>query len=147
MQLSFILALVAVALGGAAIATQAPINGRLAGAVGDPVAAAAISFLVGFVVLAGVVALRGGVSRGGALSAPWWIWSGGALGAFYVWASVWSVATLGVVTLVAALIFGQLTAALILDATGAFGLDVRQISLTRVLAVSCVAAGLSLSRL
>ena len=72
---------------------------------------------------------------------------GGVRGAFFVWASVGSVAKLGGVTLVAALIFGQLTAALILDATGAFGLDVRQISLTRVLAVICVAAGLILSRL
>jgi bacterial/archaeal transporter family-2 protein len=53
---------------------------------------------------------------------------------------------LGVVTMVAALILGQLLAALALDATGAFGLAVREISPTRVAAVALVAAGLVLSR-
>ena len=72
---------------------------------------------------------------------------GGALGAFYVWAALWSIGTLGAVTLVAAMIFGQLAAAFVLDATGAFGLPLREISWTRVLAVAFVAAGLILSRL
>ena len=140
-------ALAAIAIGGAAIATQAPINARLASHVGDPVAAAAISFLVGFLVLAAVTVLRGAVPDAEALSgAPWWAWIGGALGAIYVWAAVWSVGALGVVTMVAALIFGQLAAALVLDATGAFGLQVRDISLTRIAAVALVGAGLVLSR-
>ena len=45
------------------------------------------------------------------------------------------------------MIFGQLAAALLLDATGAFGMPVHQISLTRLLAVLCVGVGLVLSRL
>ena len=51
-----------------------------------------------------------------------------------------------VVTMVAALIFGQLFAALVLDALGAFGLQIREISPTRLLAVGFVALGLVLSR-
>jgi transporter family-2 protein len=47
----FLFALLAVAIGGACISTQAPINARLAGHVGGPMIAAAISFLVGFLVL------------------------------------------------------------------------------------------------
>ncbi len=141
-------AMAAIAIGGAAIATQAPINARLASHVGDPVAAAAISFLVGFLVLAAVAVARGAVPGLGEMAAaPWWAWIGGALGAIYVWAAVWSVGTLGVVTMVAALIFGQLAAALFLDAVGAFGLQVREISLTRIAAVCLVGAGLVLSRL
>ena len=62
-------------------------------------------------------------------------------------ASIWSVAILGVVTMIAALILGQLVAALLLDASGAFGLPVKEISLTRIGAVALVAAGLVLSRL
>ncbi len=140
-------ALAAVALGGAAIATQAPINGRLAAALGDPVAASAISFLVGLVLLAGLTVVRGGVPSAAALgSVPWWAWTGGALGAFYVWAAITSVGTLGVVTLVAALIFGQMVAALILDATGAFGLVAREVSWPRLAGVLLVAGGLVLSR-
>ncbi len=140
-------ALAAIAIGGAAIAIQAPINARLSTHVGDPVATAAISFLVGFLVLGAATILRGAVPGIETMAnAPWWAWIGGALGAIYVWAAVWSVGTLGVVTMVAALIFGQLAAALVLDAVGAFGLQVREISLTRILAVLLVGAGLVLSR-
>ena len=142
------ISLLAIAVGGAAIAVQAPINARLATHVGDPVAAAAISFLVGFLVLAFVAILRSSLPSLEAMAGvPWWAWAGGALGAIYVWAAVWSVGTLGVVTMVAALIFGQLAAALLLDAIGAFGLQVREISLTRIAAIFCVGVGLVLSRL
>ena len=143
-----ILALLAIALGGACIAVQAPINARLAGAVGDPVLAAAISFGVGFAILIVIAAARGALpGLPGGLSAPWWVWAGGALGAFYVWAAVWSVGTLGVVTLVAALILGQMLAAMAVDATGAFGTAVREITPTRLAAAALVAAGVVLSRL
>ena len=148
MNATVLMALAAIAAGGAAIATQAPINARLSAFAGDPVATAAISFFVGFLVLGGLTIARGAVPDPTLLAAaPWWAWIGGALGAIYVWAAVWSVGTLGVVTLVAALIFGQLAAALVLDATGAFGLEVREISWTRIAAVLLVAAGLVLSRL
>ena len=142
------IALACIALGGAAIAVQAPINSRLAGHLGDPVLAAGVSFFVGFLVLGSIALARG--SLGGLLAAPsvpWWAWVGGALGAIYVWSAIWAVGTLGVLTMVAALIFGQLGAALVLDAIGAFGLVVREISWTRILAVAFVGVGLVLSRL
>ena len=145
---SILLGVLAIFVGGACIATQAPINARLGRSMGDPVLAAAISFGVGFAVLAVVAAFRGtlpGLANAGAV--PWWAWIGGALGAVYVWAAVWSVGTLGVVTLVAALIAGQMTAALVLDATGAFGVPVHAIDWKRILAVVLVAGGVVLSRL
>ncbi len=147
MSAQYLFALLAIAVGGACIATQAPINSRLGSHVGDPVAAAAISFIVGAIVLSLIVLARGAVPSGAQMAAaPWWAWVGGALGAIYVWAAVWAVGTLGVVTMVAALIFGQLAAALALDAIGAFGLQVREISWTRIAAVVMVAGGLVLSR-
>jgi bacterial/archaeal transporter family-2 protein len=148
MTLQTLLALAAIAFGGACIAVQAPINARLAAHVGDPVAASAISFAVGLVVLVAITVLVGGVpTLEEASGAPWWAWVGGFLGAVYVWAAIWSVGTLGVVTMVAGLIFGQLAAALILDASGAFGIAVREISWTRLAAVGFVAVGLVLSRI
>ncbi|MDJ0858551.1 MAG: DMT family transporter [Dinoroseobacter sp.] len=145
--MTYWLGLGAVALGGAGIATQAPINATLARQAGDPVAAAAISFGVGFMVLSAIVLLRGTVPSPAALAPlPWWAWTGGALGAIYVWAAAWSVSTIGVVSLVAALVLGQLLAALVLDAVGAFGMAAREISLKRIAAVILVAAGLFLSR-
>lgn len=146
MTLGTVLALIAVLLGGMAIAVQAPINARLSGVTGDPVAAAAVSFLVGFLALAALTLIRGLPALPSLSATPWWVWTGGAFGAFYVWATIWSVGTLGVVSLVAAVILGQLLAALTLDALGAFGMPVREISPARIAAVVLVAAGLVLSR-
>ena len=98
-------AMVAVALGGAAIAVQAPINAALGRGLGGPVPAAAVSFGVGFLVLMAISLLQG---NGGAYlrlsSVPVWTLLGGLLGAWYVFAAVWGVSSLGVVTLVAALV-------------------------------------------
>jgi transporter family-2 protein len=141
-------AVAAVALGGVAIAVQAPINAALGRGLGAPVPAAAVSFGVGFLVLLAVSVLQG---QGGAYlklsSVPAWTLVGGFLGAWYVFAAVWGVASLGVVTLVAALVFGQMAAALVIDATGALGMAVRDITPTRIAAAGLVLSGLVLSRL
>ncbi len=148
MTMQMIGALALAALGGAASAIQAPINARLAAHAGDTVAAAAISFAVGMAVLGGIAFARSGLPGSAALAgAPWWAWIGGAFGALYVWSSLATVGALGAVTLVAALILGQLATALVIDATGAFGMVVREIGWTRIGAVVLVAAGLVLSRL
>ncbi len=134
-------------LGGVGIATQAPINAALAKTLGGNITAAAISFGVGFAILLVAALAREGLPETSAIrSAPWWAWIGGALGAIYVWAAISSVGTLGVVTLIAAVILGQLLAALVLDATGAFGLQVQEIGWTRIAAVLLVLCGLILSR-
>lgn len=143
-----ILPLLLVALGGAAFATQAPINAALARTLGAGVASAAVSFGVGFVVLLAATALAGsaGAFAGLTRAAPWML-VGGALGAFTVFATLTGVPRLGVVTTVAALVLGQLLAATVLDRVGAFGLPVHAITPQRLLAIALVAAGLVLSRL
>lgn len=142
------MALAGMIVGGAFIATQAPINARLAAALGDGLPAAAISFAVGLVVLVPLALMRSGLPSPGLIAAtPWWAWIGGLLGAFYVWMVILSVPVLGVVTAMAAMILGQLVTALVLDAAGAFGLAVQEVSWQRVLAVVLVAAGVVLSRL
>jgi transporter family-2 protein len=107
-----------------------------------------VSFGVGFLVLFTVSLLQG---QGGAYlrlgQVPTWTLVGGVLGAWYVFAAVWGVASLGVVTLVAALVFGQMAAALLIDATGSLGMVVREITPTRIAAAGLVLAGLVLSRL
>ena len=106
-----------------------------------------ISFGIGFLLLLVLVAGRSTLPSLAVVKAvPWWCWTGGALGAFYVWAVLWSVPKLGVVTTFATLILGQLAAALVLDAIGAFGLPVKEITLQRVGAVALVCSGLVLSR-
>jgi bacterial/archaeal transporter family-2 protein len=140
-------AVLAVALGGVAIAVQAPINAALGRGLGGPVPAAAVSFGVGFVVLFLVSLLQGQGSAYLRLGqVPVWMLVGGLLGAWYVFAAVWGVASLGVVTLVAALVFGQMAAALVIDATGSFGMPAREITPTRIAAATMVLGGLVLSR-
>lgn len=138
----------AVVLGGTAISLQAPINAALARELGGPVPAAAVSFGVGFVVLFAIALLQG---QGEAFlklpQVPTWTLVGGCLGAWYVLTSIWGVSQLGVLTLIAALILGQMTAAMVIDATGALGVSVREITPTRIAAAVLVMAGLVLSRL
>jgi transporter family-2 protein len=147
MSQSILLPATLIALGGAAISVQAPLNAALSRSLGSPLAAAAVSFAVGFVLLLALALVSVGSGPVARLSGvPLWQLTGGFLGAFYVWSVISGVSTLGVVTAVAALILGQLVAALILDQTGAFGLAVQTISPRRVVAALLVLAGLILSR-
>jgi transporter family-2 protein len=147
MNTIILLPILGILLGGVFLSAQAPINAALAKSLGDPVLAACISFGIGFLVLAAVSAFRGSWRSGGAMAtAPWWSWLGGLLGAFYVAIVIWGVPQLGVVSTVAALIFGQVAAALVLDAIGAFGLPVQPITWQRLLAAGMILGGLVLSR-
>jgi transporter family-2 protein len=147
MNVSLLLPILGILLGGVFLSAQAPINAALAKSLGDPVLAACISFGIGFVVLAVLSAFRGSwPSVSGMAAAPWWSWLGGLLGAFYVAVVIWGVPQLGVVSTVAALIFGQVAAALVLDAVGAFGLPVQAITWQRLLAAGMILGGLVLSR-
>lgn len=142
-----LLALVVVVLGGAMLSTQAPINAALARHAGDPLIAACVSFLVGFVVLAALWGFRGtGLPREVLTTAPPWVWVGGALGACYVAAMIWAVPVIGAFSATMALVVGQLVAALVLDRIGAFGLPVQDISPARLAGLGLVLAGLALSR-
>lgn len=139
--------IVLIFIAGAAIAFQAPINGALGQATGSGLFAATASFTVGTLALAILLLLSGRLPSVATLMAlPWWIWIGGLLGAYFVWASLTVVSTIGVVTMVAAGIMGQLLAALFLDASGLFALKVYEISWQRVMSVILVGAGLVLSR-
>ena len=147
-----IIAIVSVVFGGIAIAVQAPINAVLNRSLADPILTACISFFVGFVALAlvWVVSLffreqAFVMPQLGAV--PVLAWIGGVLGTTYVLAALWSVPKVGVVTVAASVVLGQLLAASVMDAIGAFGVEARPISWTRVASVVMVMGGLLLSRL
>ncbi|MCU0791255.1 MAG: DMT family transporter [Nitratireductor sp.] len=135
-------------LGGIALSVQAPINAAMGRQIGDGVTAGAISFAVGFLTLSAVVMLRGSFPGTQVFkTVPWWMWTAGCLGGFYVWSALWSVQRIGAVSLVAALVCGQLLAAMVVDTTGAFGLPAIEISWQRIAAVLLVGSGLVLSRM
>ncbi|MFN7223911.1 MAG: DMT family transporter [Paracoccaceae bacterium] len=140
-------AILAILLGGVAIAVQAPVNGGLGRSLGAVLPAATVSFGIGFVLLLGLSLINNASAYARLAAVPLWQLLGGVVGAYYVWSVAWGVSSIGVVTAMAALILGQMCGALVLDAVGAFGLPVQQISITRLLAVAMVAGGVVLSRL
>ncbi|MEM6939133.1 MAG: DMT family transporter [Pseudomonadota bacterium] len=133
---------------GSAVATQSPINAALARHLGSGIAAAVVSFGVGFVVLLALAAVLGQAqSLARVPSAAPILLIGGAIGAYFVWAALWAVPILGALTTVSALVLGQMLAALVIDSTGMLGLAVQGITPTRLLAAGLVAGGVMLSRL
>lgn len=139
--------LVVIILAGSMAALQAPMNAALGAGLGSGVAAATVSFGVGFAVLVAYVSVSGDAAHFIRLpEVNRWLLVGGALGAFYVWAILWTIPLLGVLTAISAMILGQLIVALALDAFGPFGLPVHAISPQRVLAVVLVGSGLVLSK-
>ena len=135
-------------LGGALVAGQGAINGRMAATLGHPLQAAIISFSVGLVALLALSAVTrvGPPNLALATQAPWWAWVGGLLGAYLVATSALAVPQIGASAWVSGVIAGQLLAALVYDHFGAFGLQPRPIDLQRVAGALCLALGVYLIR-
>lgn len=147
MSFAVLSGIAAIIVVGATLAMQAPANAVLARALGDPVLAAALSFGVGFVLLSAIALARGSTPSLAAFDGlPWWALCGGALGALWVLAAILALPRLGVVTMFSSMILGQLIAALAIDAIGAFGMQPREISANRLLAVAMIAGGVVLSQ-
>ena len=119
---------------GTAVPVQFAVSAEMRGAVGGPVLAAAISFVVGTLALlvAGLVAREGATSFSDLAGAPWWAWAGGFLGAFYVTASIILTPRLGAATTVGFIIAGQVVMSVILDQFGLLNLPVQPVTLPKV---------------
>ncbi|PZO74592.1 MAG: hypothetical protein DI629_18070 [Mesorhizobium amorphae] len=131
-------------IAGAAVALQAPINARLAQGLGLPVAAAAVSFMVGGAILT-IVALSLARAQGIALDwrapAPWTFVAGGVLGGFFVTSTILIAPRIGAAALMASLVTGQLLAGLLADRIGFLGLAVRELTLGRIAGACLLLAG------
>jgi bacterial/archaeal transporter family-2 protein len=132
---------------GAMLPIQFGINAQLATWVGGSVRAAFVSFVVGAValLLAVLVTARDWPDRAG--EAPWWVWTGGLLGAFYVLGSIVTAPKLGAATLVALILAGQATASLLVDHFGWVGFEEQPVSVLRVAGILLLAGGVALVRL
>jgi len=135
------LAVILTACAGGLVALQAPINAGLGKATGG-LPAALVSFSVGSLVLAGVVVLSG---KAGGLSSTfdvsWYYLLGGLLGAVYVTTALLAVSAIGAGGVAAGTVTGQLTAAVVVDRLGLFGLDQVPITPARIAGVGLLLAG------
>jgi transporter family-2 protein len=132
-------------IGGAMIAAQAPVNARLRLVLGSPIGSALVSFLIGTVLLAVAVAVVGDaatlVDLGGG---PWWAYLGGALGAFFVVATLLAAPRVGVTTTFVSVVLGQVAAATLIDRFGWLGARQVELSWERVAALALMAVSLVL---
>jgi bacterial/archaeal transporter family-2 protein len=130
---------------GMAAPTQFAINSQLRQVVSGPVLAAALSFLVGTVILFATTAVvrRSVPELGPVMSAPWWMWLGGLLGAFFVCASIVLTPRLGTATTVGLFLAGQVIASIIIDHFGLFGITVQPASLPRLLGALLIIIGVA----
>jgi len=145
--MDLLLALVAF-LAGAGLAPQAAGNGAMAEATGRAEWAALVNFAVG---LAALVAWAGAMRFAwpglpAFARAPWWGWTGGFLGAFYVAAVAFLAPRLGVATTLSMAVAGQTLAALVLDRLGVMGLASRPLTSPRLLGAALLVAGVLLIR-
>jgi transporter family-2 protein len=131
---------------GVLLPVQAGLNAQLRSALGSPVAATLVSFLVGTAGLAAIAVLLRTplpLGRGWAATTPWQ-WSGGLIGAVYVLAAIVLAPRLGAATLIAAVVAGQMVTSLVLDQYGLVGFPVHSLTLVRLLGAVLVIAGVIL---
>lgn len=135
------------AAAGAGLAAQAGVNAQLRAATGSALWTSLISASLTVVLLAATLLIqRDGLTTTGYGRFPWWIWIGGVAGASYVLAVVALTRPLGVATLFAAVIVGQLAAGLFIDHFGWFNVPVHRVSPGRLIGAALLVGGMALIR-
>jgi bacterial/archaeal transporter family-2 protein len=141
-----ILALITIAIG-ATLPIQAALNGKLMRAFGHPVIGAAISFLTGTILLLTYAStLHKHVTLEAVKQTVWFDWIGGIIGVLYVTGSIMLIPRLGAGFAFALMVGGQLLMSLIMDHYGMLGLNVSQVSWSKIGGVVLVVAGVWLIR-
>ena len=125
-------------LGGIFLAFQVGVNAQLRIWVGHSIYAMLISIFVSLCIGTLIVFLYSLTSSlpwpsfEKLRQAPWWIWAGGILGAFYVWFTIILAPRLGATVLVGLIVAGQLIASLVIDHHGLIGFPHHPITFLRI---------------
>jgi len=131
---------------GMLLPVQVGVNAELRIISGNPILAAAIQFLVGtFALIVVLIAMRVPWPDIGKLSsAPWWVWTGGLLGANYIVVLIVLAPRLGAATMIGAVMTGQMLTSLIVDHFGLIGYPVHPASGWRFVGAGLLLLGLGL---
>ena len=133
--------LVAIAVG-TGLTFQIGMNATLGRTVGSPLWGAIANFAIGLVVLVACAALLGArYIPGSAAQVPAWAWLGGLLGAAYVAAATVLGPRLGGMALLALVLVGQLSAALLVDQYGLLGFPRIEVTPARLLGAALLVVG------
>lgn len=132
-------------IAGMALPTQFSINAQLRTLVGSPILASTISFIVGSIALLILSFFSQGTKFNKVwIEAPWWIWTGGLLGAFYVVATIILIPRIGAASTVAFILTGQILASVLIDHFGLLGVQIQPVTLYKLIGVSFIIIGVIL---
>lgn len=133
---------------GMALTLQAGFNGRLRSKVGSPVLSSFISFLVGtiglglvltYTILSGSYSLSDSVNM--LKGIRWWMFTGGLLGAFYIFITIFASPKIGFANMFSLVICGQIILSIIFDHFGFLENEIHLINPQRILGVVLLIAG------
>jgi bacterial/archaeal transporter family-2 protein len=139
-------------LGGVFLAFQIGVNAQLRIWTGHPISAALISIFFSFCSGIVILLIYAATSQFHLPSfeklrhAPWWVWTGGILGMWYVWLTIMIAPRLGSAVLIGLIVAGQLTASLVIDHYGWVGFAHHPISLCRIFGAFLLISGVILIR-
>lgn len=123
-------------------AFQPLVNAKLNGQVTSPLWASFISFATGTVILFTLAWITSGkmisIETDGL---KWWMFLGGALGAFFVTTALFIVPHLGVATMIALFVAGQLISSALLDHFGIMAAAPNPVNLQKIIGLSLLALG------
>jgi transporter family-2 protein len=146
--MNVLLALVGAGTSGSLLGIGSAANARLKGALHSPIAAAAINFIVGFIMLLlGMAIARTGLTgiQHWAI-APWWAFLGGLMGAAFVTLNTLTVPRLGLTTTTLTVVVSQLVMSLVMDQLGWFGIAPHPISSARMIAIIFLVVAIALTQ-
>jgi bacterial/archaeal transporter family-2 protein len=127
-------------------AVQVAVMGRLGERIGSLEAVLVAAIVTGMIVVPTLLVARRGIgSLGDILAQPWWMLTGGALGAFIVLSITIAGPRIGTTAVVGLLIAGQLVAATAIDRFGWFGFDRVALDGPRIVGIVLLAAGAALT--
>jgi transporter family-2 protein len=134
-------------ISGALLPVQAGLNTRLGKSIQSPVYASMFSFLVGALVLIIYIAVtKQNVSIAGVRDAPPYVWIAGALGAFYVTATVLAFPQIGPALTFGLVVAGQMIIAVLLDHFSILVAQPHPVNIWRIAGIALVVAGVVLIR-
>ncbi|PWG00297.1 DMT family transporter [Levilactobacillus bambusae] len=137
-------------LAGMLSATQTAINGHLGTVLGSAVKASLISFVVGTLLLIVIVGVGDrSFSFKSAVTGhwPWWIWSGGIIGAAFVVGNAYLVPKIGTGLAVVIVLLGQIIGSMLIDQFGWFRANRRPVVLIQIVGVLIMVAGVVMIKL
>jgi len=123
---------------------QTAVNARLSNLTGNAVVASFLSFVISTAILAAMFFITGeqeSCNFSNLSAIPWWAWTGGVFGAFYVAGIIMLFRHIGSVQSIVLPIFGQIILSLVIDAYGLFGMPLVEPTLQRIAGVTLVFAG------